>query len=500
MSNPRIRRRFAVFAVLLLIVLLCAFGRPAFLWIKAWRQDRPVVEPTPQGIADDASRMNPTQVADIWPASSDPEQAEKQLRELLARAHRDQLKVSIAGAKHSMGGHTFYPGGVVIDMLPFRRLELDARRNVLTAGAGARWSDIVPFLDAHGLSVGIMQSNNDFTVGGSLSVNCHGWQHNRPPIASTVESFRIMTADGKIRRCSRTEDQELFSLALGGYGLFGIILDAELRIVPNERYRPDSEVIDADRYPQRFGEMVNQGAAAGMVYGRLCVAPGKDDFLKHAILTVFRQSPCAPAEVPALKESGLTGLKREVFRAQIGSERGKLYRWRAEQALAQEMQLRHFSRNQLLNEGSEVFREQNAGRTDILHEYFVPPDRVPAFLERMRQILPRHNVDLLNVTVRNVLEDKDTFLRYADREMFAFVMLFNQERSEAADEAMAAATREMIDAALECGGRYYLPYRPHATVAQFRRAYSRAERFFEQKRSYDPMLLFQNQFFAKYAQ
>ena len=82
-----------------------------------------------------------------------------------------------------------------------------------------------------------MQSNNAFSVGGSLSVNCHGWQFDRPPIASTVESFRLMQADGTIVRCSRKENQELFSLALGGYGLFGIILDAELRVVPNERYR-----------------------------------------------------------------------------------------------------------------------------------------------------------------------------------------------------------------------------------------------------------------------
>ncbi len=37
--------------------------------------------------------------------------------------------------------------------------------------------------------------------------------------------------------------------------------------------------------------------------------------------------------------------------------------------------------------------------------------------------------------MRNVLADDDTFLRYADRDVFALVMLFNQPRTAAADAA-----------------------------------------------------------------
>ena len=57
-----------------------------------------------------------------------------------------------------------------------------------------------------------------------------------------------MKADGSIVRCSGHEEKELFSLVLGGYGLFGVILDVELTVVPNERYRHESEVLPADRY------------------------------------------------------------------------------------------------------------------------------------------------------------------------------------------------------------------------------------------------------------
>ena len=187
----------------------------------------------------------------------------------------ENRRVSIAGARHSMGGHTIYPDGIVIDMLPWNHMELDEGRNILNVQAGAIWKDIIKYLDERGRSVAVMQSNNSFSVGGSISVNCHGWQYGRPPIASTVESFRLMLADGTIVRCSRTENQELFSLALGGYGLFGVILDVELRVVPNERYRLEQYVVPVDQSLATFDEKIKDQTGVQMVYARLSILPGR---------------------------------------------------------------------------------------------------------------------------------------------------------------------------------------------------------------------------------
>ncbi len=474
-------------------LFLVGFGQPLYLLSRAWYHDRPQHEAAPPGFTDDASRLNRTQVAEVWDVPPEPAAAEAQLRRLLERARADGLGVALAGARHSMGGHTICPDGVVVNMLPFRRLELDKEARLLRAGAGARWSEVIPYLDERGFSVGVMQSNNDFSVGGSLSVNCHGWPCNRPPIASTVEALRVMLADGRVRRCSRAENAELFGLVLGGYGLCGIILEAELRVVPAERYRLEAEVLPTGRYTARFAERADD--TAGMAYGRLCVTPGPL-FLREAIQTVFRREA---GPVPPLEKLSYHGLRREIYRAQIGSNAGKELRWRAEKLASERMQGKVFSRNQLLNEPAEVYQEQNADRTDLLHEYFIPVARFEEFLGRARAIVPRHQVDLLNVTVRNVREDRDSFLRYADQDQFAFVMLFNHPRAAEAEPAMEAFTRAMIDAALDCGGRYYLPYRLHATPEQFRRAYPQAATFFARKREYDPAGLFRNQFYAKYA-
>lgn len=488
------RRRRAVLGVVLLVCVVAGLTfRPARHLLNAYLADVDEREPIPIGFADDASRLNLTPVAEVWAVPPDPAQAEEQLRELLARARREGLKVSIAGARHSMGGHTIALDGIVIDMLPFHAMRLDPDRDVLQVGAGARWFEIIRELDRHGRSPAVMQSNNAFTVGGSISVNCHGWQYDRPPIASTVESLRIMLADGRVVRASREENAELFSLALGGYGLFGIILDVELRAVANECYRSMQYVVPVTEALETFETNIASHPDARMVYARMNVTPER--LFDEVLLTAFLVEPLEP---PPLETHDVDTLRRIIFRGSASDDYGKALRWDAETKLNPLLAGRLFSRNQLLNAGTEQFENRSRSTTDILHEYFVPRDRAAAFAVRMRDVLRKHDANLLNVTVREINEDVDTFLRYADQPVFSFVMLFVQKRTPEAEVRMAELTQELIDLALDQGGRYYLPYRLHATPEQFRRAYPRAEEFFRKKREYDPDELFQNAFYKKY--
>jgi FAD/FMN-containing dehydrogenase len=152
----------------------------------------------------------------------------------------------------------------------------------------------------------------------------------------------------------------------------------------------------------------------------------------------------------------------------------------------------------VMNEPSDLYATRDPEATDILHEYFIPANRLAGFIIEARTILLKHRPELLNVTVRNIKPDHDSFLRYAPEEMFGLVMLFHQRRDPAAESEMQTLTRELIDAALKHEGRYYLPYRPHATSEQFLRAYPQAPEFFSLKHKYDPQGVFENQFSLKY--
>ncbi|MDG1358375.1 MAG: FAD-binding oxidoreductase [Akkermansiaceae bacterium] len=491
---------------MLIILLITALASSAFLvsplteLSESVSRDKHPNGSLPCGHADDASRLNKAKVNEIWEIPVDHENPEAQIAELLERARKEGLKVSIAGAKHSMGGHTIYPGGIVINTTPWKHMELDTKRNLLKVEAGALWEDIIPYLNTHGKSVSIMQSNNSFSVGGSISVNCHGWQYDRPPIASSVESFRIMLADGSIKHCCREQNQELFSLALGGYGLFGIILDVELRVVANETYRLEQYIVPVNKSLGTFDNKIKNQPGLEMVYARMNIVP--DDLLGEVILNAFYRMPQSEGSdigvSDKLLEPSLIELRRAVFRGSAESYFGKKLRWNAETKLQPSLKSKSISRNQLLNESVEVFENRTTDTTDILHEYFVPRHRAASFVNAMRRILERHEPNLLNVTVRSVNRDDDTFLRYADRQMIAFVMLYVQEKTHEGEDEMRALTRDLINASLRHKGRYYLPYRLHATHKQFHRAYPQASEFFALKRKYDPEQLFQNQFYLKY--
>jgi FAD/FMN-containing dehydrogenase len=444
--------------------------------------------------ADDVSRLNATGIREAWDIPSDGATAQSALRELLKQADGDGMHVSIAGARHSMGGQTIAPGGIRVNMLPLKSMELDENSNVLHVDAGALWADIIPYLDRHGRSIEVMQSDNSFTVGGSLSVNCHGWQYARPPIASTVESFHLMKADGAVVRCSRTENKELFSLALGGYGLFGIILDADLRVVSNERFRLEQVVVPLDSAMSSFERKLRERGTPRMVYARLNTT--SEHMFNDVLINMFYPEQ---GEIPKLTDPKLLGLRRAIFRGSVGSTFGKEVRWEAETKVTPYLTGTVFSRNQLMDESADWYLDHSDATTDILHEYFLPKDGAVPFLRQARLIVRAHHADLLNVTVREVQTDNDTLLRYADQSMIAFVMFVSQRRTAAADRNMEQMTRELVDAALHSGGRYYLPYRLHASADQFRAAYPQSAEFFRLKRKYDPKDLFENEFYLKYA-
>ncbi len=480
---------------LVALLLLVALAKPVFHILNAIRQDKNETVVSPSGTVNDASHLDQTPVAKIWQIPGDPAAAEKQLGELLRFARTNHLKVSIAGARHSMGGHVIYPDGIVIDMLPFKHMELDKTNLVLHVQAGARWSEVIPFLNAHGLSVEVMQSNDDFSIGGSLSVNCHGWQFNRPPIDSTVESFRIMLAGGEIVECSRNENHELFSLVLGGYGLFGVILDADLHVVPNERYKIERVNVSSAVYVKTLAEKTADTNGVAMVYGRLNVAA--DNFLSEGVVNIFRRMPTTNLLTSTLELKDRK-LERAIFRGGVNNDYGKELRWNAEKYFSAVLSGDVFERNNIFYVPSQWFSDHSTNTTDILIECFVPPSQFEPLLAELRKIIPENHADLLNATVRDINRDDDSILCYADKDMISVVMFFSQVRDLQGEAQMSKLTREIIAAALQHGGRYYLPYRLHATPEQFNEAYPQAKAFFELKRKYDPDELFQNAFYLRY--
>jgi FAD/FMN-containing dehydrogenase len=137
--------------------------------------------------------------------------------------------------------------------------------------------------------------------------------------------------------------------------------------------------------------------------------------------------------------------------------------------------------------------------TYALQEYFVPVARFDAFVPRLRDVLRRHAVNVVNLSIRHATGDPGSLLTCAHSEVFAFVIYYKQAPTEQAQDAVGMWSRELIDAALDVQGSYYLPYQLHATRQQFYGAYPKAAEYFRLKRQVDPTNKFRNRFLDKYS-
>ncbi|MAA79662.1 MAG: hypothetical protein CL916_10415 [Deltaproteobacteria bacterium] len=478
-------------------IILCGglilFAIPVFyLLFVIWVESSYEPIATQEGVLIDAARISSAEDMRVVSLSKNREEVISSIQQALVLAKESNRSITIGGARHSMGGQTLLDKSIHIDMDGFSDMNMEGPRT-LRVQSGVRWRDVVAFLHERDLSVSVMQTNHDFSVGGSISVNAHGWQHGKGPIASTVQAFDMIRADGSVVHCSRTENSELFALALGGYGLFGVILDVWLDVVPNERLQSVHRRVDLDDFVQEWLTLANDENTQ-MLYGRLRIVPYRlfEDVLITGYTPIELDKP-----FPKLGTVPLDGLKRAVFRGSEDNSFGKRLRWSLESMIGGEASGIHL-RSILQNEPASTYANRNPAKTDVLHEYFVPADQLVDFVRDSAQVISSCDVDLLNVTIRSVQKDVDTVLRYANEDVFALVLLFTYDVHPQADELMRSCTVRLVDKVLEHRGTFYLPYRTHPTLVQFQQAYPKHKEFWTQKQKYDPQGIFESQFSRYY--
>ena len=450
----------------------------------------------PRPIINDASRLNPTSVARHIALKAAPtDDVVGRIRKEITAAAAEGRPFAIGTARHSMGGQSIPKDGVAIT-LTGGQIELDKAAMTYRVGAGMRWFEVIRALDAQGFSPAVMQSNSDFGVGSTFCVNSHGWPTRYGPFGATVRSVKIVMADGQLVECSRSKNPELFALAMGGYGLFGAIVEAELDMVPNASLEPTYDRMDPSRFADAFLKAVETDPAVKMAYGRLSVA--RETLFDEALLITYRPAASQPSPLPAVVDHGaLTGFSRDVYRLQTGREWAKDFRWFMEASISPTI-AGAATRNTLMVEPVVNLASGDRTRTDILHEYFVPPDRFKDFVDLCRTVIPKAKAEFLNVTLRYVDADTTAVLAYAPQKRIAAVMSFSQEISPEGEVDMMSMTEALIEGVKDLGGAFYLPYRLHARRDQVRSIYPRTEEFVAAKRKLDPQLVFRNMMWDAY--
>ena len=438
-------------------------------------------------IVNDVTQLNPVRVMAIV-APESVEDVQEALR-------RTRGPVSIGGGRFSMGGQTASPGSLHFDMRTLNRIVWFApTEKAIRVQAGVRWCDIQRFVDPHGLAVKIMQTYANFTVGGALSVNCHGRYVGLGPLALSVRAIKLVLHDGAAVEASRDANAELFFGAIGGYGALGVVVEVELDLADNKRVERQDKAMPLEDYWAFFKDQIRGNAAAvfhnadlyGPHYTTLravtWVETDKPATTREHLQPVRRSYPLHRYFLWSLSETPFGKERREKFIDPL-LYLGKKVHWRNYEAGYDVAELEPPSRTE---------------RTYVLQEYFIPVERLLEFVPRMAAVLNRHRVNALNISIRHAMPDTHTLLSWAPTETFAFVLYYKQRTRDNAKARVAVWTRELIDAVISVGGTYYLPYQAHGTHEQFHRAYPGAQRLFELKAQVDPDFRFTNVLWDKY--
>jgi FAD/FMN-containing dehydrogenase len=450
-------------------------------------------------VNDEQSQLNPTRVRRIVRPASEAE-----LQAAFHAARREGVPVSIAGGRHSMGGQQFGRDTVLLDMRGMDRvLHFDRARGLVTAEAGIQWPGLIAYLvdaqQGEPRPWGIRQKQtgvDHVTLGGSLASNVHGRGLCFPPIIGDVESFVLMDARGELRPCSRTENGELFALAIGGYGLFGVITQVTLRLVPRQVVQRVVEVVPIREVMSRFDERI----ADGYLYGdcQYSTDLGSEAAEHPGVFSCYR--PVADSTPVPDGQRALTGEQWAQFYRLARTDKRRAFAEYARYYLSTSGQVYGSDTHQLAGSFEHYRQAVDPGvGTEVITEVYVDADNFVPLLAANRADMLRYGVDVTYGTIRLIEPDTESFLPWAPRRRVCIVCNLHVPHTPAGRRKAARDFRRIIDRAVHFGGSFFLTYHRWATRPQVEACYPRFAEFLALKRHHDPEDRFQSEWYRHYA-
>jgi len=442
---------------------------------------------TPLNLVNDITQLNPIKVSRVITPTSNAE--------IAATIKKHQGPVSIGGGRFSQGGQTATENALQIDMRKFNRvISFSKAKKEITVQAGIRWRELIQYIDKYNLSVRIMQTYANFTVGGSLSVNVHGRYVGQGPIILSVKSFKLILADGTLINASRNENIDIFYAAIGGYGGIGIITEVTLQLTDNEKVERQNRVMKLIDYSKFFAsEIRNQ---SHVVFHNADIYP--NDFSEVRAVSYVKTNKALTTTDRIKPNTGSYSMNKFAMKVVSGSDFGKWIRKKIFDPMHYNTEIVEWRNYEATYDVAELEPKSRKNSTYVLQEYFIPVDHFDTFTPKLIAILKNNSVNVINISIRHANKDEGSYLAWAKTEVFAFVIYYKQDISTAAKTKVKKWTQELVNASLSELGSYYLPYQINATREQFYKAYPNANQFFKIKQQYDPNYKFRNKLFDAY--
>jgi len=454
-------------------------------------------------VNDIHSQLNGTRVDRVIKAES-----VQQLASLVRQARSDGKAISISGGRHSMGGQQFGERALLLDMRTMNRvLNFDRQRGIVEVEAGIEWPELIAYLSnaqTDGQTQwGIIQKQTGadrLSLGGALASNVHGRGLAMKPLISNVESFTLLDHTGSLVACDRQNNSELFRLAIGGYGLFGIVTAVQLRLWPKKKVQRVVEIRNLADIPSGFEQRIKDG----YLYGdfQFATDSGRASFLHRGVFSCYRPMP---PDTP-LTEKPIRFHPEDWARLTYYTHKYKrrAFDFYTKRYLETSGQV-YWSDSQLSaayidNYHEEIDRKLHAKvkATEMITEVYVPRPLLIAFMDDAQLALREQNANVIYGTVRLIEKDEESFLPWAKDRYACIIFNLHVMHDAKGIEGAQRAFRTLIDLAIQRGGSYYLTYHRWATREQVEHCYPQFREFLGKKLKYDPSEVFESDWYRHY--
>ncbi|WP_020386610.1 FAD-binding protein [Kribbella catacumbae] len=221
-----------------------------------------------------------------------------------------QLEIPVAarGLANTTHGQGLV-GGLLIDMRSLNTIhEIHDDRAVVDAGAD--WLQLTNAAHERGLTPPALTGFLGLSLGGTLSLG------GIPPAiqsggqVDSVIELEVVTGTGDLRRCSPTQDEDLFEAVLAGLGQYGIITKATVRLEPAPDLVRGHELAypDLTGFFEDFRTLLGR-AEISEIYGDWW-RPGEQGEVQHLNAFTFHSQAEPPDDAHLLR--GLTPATTEI--------------------------------------------------------------------------------------------------------------------------------------------------------------------------------------------
>lgn len=173
------------------------------------------------------------------------------LLDCVAAAHGSTLPY---GNGRSYGDSCLAASDHVLSMRSLDRfIQVDWQRGTVLAEAGVTLSEILATSIPHGWFLSVTPGTQFVTLGGAIANDVHGKNHHlRGTFGKHVRSFGLLRHGQELLTCSPTENTELYAASIGGLGLTGVIIWAEIQLMPIRSCQIDSTVVRFENLAEFF--------------------------------------------------------------------------------------------------------------------------------------------------------------------------------------------------------------------------------------------------------